>query len=216
MSMQEGDWKGAEARWVRGLTVSPGHGYLHGGYGGLLLFTGRIEEARVHILRALDLDPKEHRTSAGMLYLVERNYQAAIEQFEQAPAQPRTLFVLAYTHHLAGDDADAAEVFLKPLPAELAAALRSAFEQGGYPGMIRAVLEFRIQESGKPCTNAPGDAAVFLAIIGEAERMFECLGETVPSMNYEMILVINGYPAFDRYRDDPRFIATLNRILPER
>ncbi len=101
------------------------------------------------------------------------------------------------------------------MPAEAAAYFSSAFEQGGYTGMIGAVLEFLVQESGKACTNEPADAAFMLAIIGEAERMLECLDEAVLFGNFERILATNVYPAFDPYRDDPRFIATLNRLLPE-
>jgi len=59
MSAEEGDWKGAEARWVRGLALTPGHGFSHRSYGLYLLFTGRIQEARVHIRPAIDLVPEE-------------------------------------------------------------------------------------------------------------------------------------------------------------
>jgi TolB-like protein len=217
MSAQEGDWKGAEARWKRGIALSPGYGYQRGVYGLHLLATGRIEEARIHILRAVDLDPKDpgaHNT-AGLLYLVERNYQAAIEQFEQGTAHPNMLFTLAYTHHLAGDDERALEVFLRLAPAEAEAPIRADFEQGGYIGVIRGFVEILVQQSGKHCTNEPANAALNLAIIGDVDRMFGCLDETVSSMNYPDNLTINWYPAFDVYRDDPRFIATLNRLLPE-
>ncbi|MGI9326800.1 MAG: TIR domain-containing protein [Pseudomonadales bacterium] len=217
MSAQERDWKGAEAGWERGLALAPGHGPSHQVYGLYLLFTGRIEEARVHILRAVDLDPKDPgaHSAAGLLYLVERNYQTAIAQFEQGTAHPVMVFGLAYTHHLAGDDARAVEAWLEFAPAEAEAPIRSAFEQGGYIGVMRVFLETLIQQSGENCTDEPANAAVILAIIGDAGRMFECLDETVSSMNYPDYLTINWHPAFDAFRDDPRFIATLNRLLPE-
>jgi tetratricopeptide (TPR) repeat protein len=200
---------------------APGHGPTHLVYGLNLLNNGRIEDARVHILRALDLDPKDPKVLrvAGMLYLVEGNYQAAIEQYEQyeqVPGDIESVFQLAYAHHLAGNEVRAAAKLLELWPSF---ALRlvgwSVFAQDGYTGLLLAGLDSLIQESGEPCTNAPADAALTLAIIGEADRMFECLGEIAPSKTFLSSNGITGHPGFNRYRDDPRFIAALKRLRPE-
>ena len=155
--------------------------------------------------------------SAAALDHVERNYRSAIEHFEQARGEPATLGILAYTHHLVGDDASSVEALVENSPAESEADIRSAFEQGGYLGVIRGVTEFLVQQSGKPCAYNPLQTASFLAIIGEADRMFECLDEALPLplANYRDILNITGSDVYEPYRDDPRFIATVNRLVPE-
>ena len=219
INMGEGAFEAAEALWLEGLAIDPGHGAVHLVYSIFLLCTGRIEEARAHLFRARDLDPKDPKvhSALGIFYLIEGNYPAAIEEFEQLPAGQDSPLLLSYSQHLAGNDARAADVALDPLPAEPEAALRSVFEQGGYTGIVRAGVEFQILESGKRCTSAPVSAALQFAVIGEAERMFQCLDEVETATNRDHLSVwfFLAFPDFRPYRDDPRFIATMNRLVPE-
>jgi hypothetical protein len=49
-----------------------------------------------------------------------------------------------------------------------------------------------------------------LAFVGEADRMFECLEEGVRLKHPAFMIKV--WPAFDPYRDDPRFTALLRRM----
>jgi TolB-like protein/class 3 adenylate cyclase/Flp pilus assembly protein TadD len=213
LSMREGDWEGAETRCVRALKATASHSGIRIIHGLLLLATGRLEEAAPHLQRAAALDPEmaSIRHWLGFLYLVEGNYEAAIGEIRRGLAYPLAPMNLAYAHHLNGDDERAAEARIDAAPsAEVGAAWRTAFAEDGYRGVVRAVLDYRISQSGKPCTDEPGRASVMLALIEEPDRMFECLNEGISVKRPNLFLKVS--PAFDPYRSDPRFTALLRRM----
>ncbi|MHC4505078.1 MAG: adenylate/guanylate cyclase domain-containing protein [Planctomycetota bacterium] len=213
LSFRELDWAGAEARYLQALKVAPSQGVLRDGYGLVLLYTGRVEEAAPHLQRAVDLDPElpGFLRSLADLSLVERDYPAAVRRYERALRWPGANETLAYVHHLSGDDERAFEALLPSAPsAEAGARWRTAFDEGGYLGVVRALVEERIAESGRPCTSGPDLASYSLAIIGEADRMFECLEEGLRLKRPAHMIKV--HPAFDPYRDDPRFSALLRRM----
>ncbi len=212
MSLNEGDWVGAEARYVHAVRDTPSHGPLQRFYGLVLLATGRLEEAETQLERAVALDPEVawFRSSLGLAYPGKRDVDAAIAQFEQALAFPGTRWVLSYAYHLRGDDARAAEVLVESAPASAAAAWRQAFEEHGYMGSVRARLNQEIAASGTPCTRDPSGAASMLAVLGEADRMLACLDEAL--RRKRAMLDVEVQPACDPYRSDPRFVALLQRM----
>ncbi len=224
INLEEGDWSAAQQMWEKGLALSPGHGHAHGELGRFLLLTGRVEQARVHILRAVDLDPEDQRVRfiAGLLHVIEGDYQAAFAQYEQGGSDVITLWSTAYAHHKAGDDVRAGALLLRipdgPLGFErhtlwpARPVLEAAFDSGGFLGVQRAVLDHQIRDSGD-CTAEPITAALLFAILGESERMFHCLAIAQPANATER-LNISGHPAFDAYRQDPRFVEVVRRVVP--
>ncbi len=79
--------------------------------------------------------------------------------------------------------------------------------------MLRAVVNHQASQSGRPCTNDPLGASHMLAVIGEPDRMFECLNESVELKR--PFLFAKVWSAFDPYRDAPRFTALLQRMKLE-
>jgi adenylate cyclase len=214
-SIDEGDWQAAEDRFVSALEATPGHGPLHEGYGTLLMSTGRFEEARIHLQRALDLDPLAGNSimALGNLHLFRGEYQEAIEQYERAVefGWPRATPALSYAYHLNGMDDEALGAFVRGAPSPGAeAAWRQGYDRAGYMGLARAALAQLISQGGEPCPNDPAYAAQLLAIVGETDRMFECLNESVERHRPERGLKV--HPLYAPYRDDPRFTALLRRM----
>jgi hypothetical protein len=145
--------------------------------------------------------------------VIAGDYDAATEWLERAwelePNLPYVTRMLALAYHLRGDGAAALEAFVRGTPAEHAAAARTGHEQSGWPGQVRASLDWRVARSGKPCTDDPILGASDLAQVGETDRMFECLHEAVSRRGF---LDLKVHPSFAPYRDDPRFTALLRRM----
>lgn len=197
------------------LKATPGDGPLSSGYGLVLLVTGRIEEAAPHLHRAVALNPEggSDRYLLGILYLVTGDCEAAIGELERARARafPLAAAALSHAHHLNGDDERALETVIQTAPSlEVGAAWRRAFDEAGYLGLVRATLDYQISQSGRPCTNDPGVASSVFAIIGESDRMFECMGEGIRLKRPAFLAKVGLF--FDPYRDDPHFTALLQRM----
>jgi tetratricopeptide (TPR) repeat protein len=149
----------------------------------------------------------------GNLHLFRGEYQEAIEQYERAVefGWPRATPALSYAYHLNGMDDEALGAFVRGAPSPGAeAAWRQGYDRAGYMGLARAALAQLISQGGEPCPNDPAYAAQLLAIVGETDRMFECLNESVERHRPERGLKV--HPLYAPYRADPRFTALLRRM----
>jgi hypothetical protein len=93
---------------------------------------------------------------------------------------------------------------------EVADGWNEARSDGGYKAVVRAVLDYQISQSGRRCTRVPQTAGLMLALLGEQDRMFECLDEAIRLKTAPSFVKV--WPAFEPYRSDPRFIALLRRM----
>jgi hypothetical protein len=215
LSMRESDWEGAETRLVRALEAKPSDGPLRFAYGWLLLSTDRVQEGTPHLQRAVALNPTRDssRNTLGVLHVLEGNYEAAIQVLEESshpwPVGP---VHLAYAHHLNGDDERASEALIEGYASspEVAAAWRATFAEGGLEAVHRAVLDQRVAQTGRACTTDHQWVSQVLAFIGAADRMFDCMDESIRLKRIDVMA--NFWPVYDPYRDDPRFIALLRRM----
>jgi class 3 adenylate cyclase/TolB-like protein len=215
LSMRDCAWEEAEARLVRALKATPGHGPLRNAYGWLLLYTGRVEDAAAHLWRAAALDPGAAwaTVAVGLLHLVEGDREAAIREMERwSLAWPTAPLLLATAYRLNGEDGGASDVLINayaPSPGA-ATAWRATFAEGGLVALSQAILDQQIGLTGRPCTKDPEWASLMLALSGEQDQMFSCLEEGVRLKRPALGVKVN--PAFDPYRDDPRFTALLRRM----
>jgi hypothetical protein len=155
-----------------------------------------------------------HRT-LGILHIFAGEYGVAVDDLERAwslaPGVPVRL-LLEYAYHRSGRDEEALEAAVRGLPAKrtgLEAAMRQGFQEAGFPGAVRARHEWFVGSTGKPCTNDPADAARDLAMLGDADAMFECLREAIDRGDW---VFLKADPVFAPYRADPRFTALLRRM----
>ena len=90
--------------------------------------------------------------------------------------------------------------------------LRRAYEVSGYRGARRKALEVQIAETKRNCTDDAWGAIITLAYLGEDDRMFECLQESVDlGRNLQVLRAFS----LQKYRSDPRFAAILSQMRLE-
>ncbi len=215
----EYQWQEARRVVNRGLAHNPGHSELRAHSAQLLAYQGQTAEAVVEMRRASDLDPWFWlwHFGLGVLHVFAAQHEAGIEELERAwalaPGVPRLRTALAYAYHLNGREEEALQAAVREFPAEFAgleAAIRRGFEEGGYAGMVRSDVEWHIANNREPCAEANGaDGAGALALMGQADAMFECL-QTAIDRRDAVFLKVN--PLYDPYRSDPRFTALLRRM----
>jgi tetratricopeptide (TPR) repeat protein len=109
----EHDFAGAETAFARAYAATPTHPVCLLGYGDLLLFTGRSEEALQRIREAIEVDPFDLgiNMNAGDFLMLARRYAEAVTQLQKTlamnpgfvPARLRLAEAFAY----AGDPAAA-------------------------------------------------------------------------------------------------------------
>jgi hypothetical protein len=151
-----------------------------------------------------------------VLHLFAGEYRAAGEDLERAwQLAPGALLIrepLAYVYHLDGRDDAAREALVRELPPEfsgLEAATRRAFEEGGYVGGVRAHHAWLVAGRSDRCSNEVRLVADPLAILGEADTMFECLQRAIDRKD---MVFLKSNPTYDPYRADPRYAALLRRM----
>jgi TolB-like protein len=220
MSVVGGDYRSAEERLERALTVAPDAPGLRAGYSQVLAETGRVDEALVHARRAVDLDPlfAGRHVNLGTIYLYAHDYDATIAAYEQAlDLNPNELYVaglLGYAYHQKGMDEDAHQAaFREPTVAnpDLHAALRRGFAKGGWAEQNRALMAEIASQTGRTCSLNPAVGSQLYAWAGDADRAFQCVNETLDTRG-NIQLLLGGLPTWDPYRDDPRFQEVLRRV----
>jgi serine/threonine-protein kinase len=215
--MAEGRFEEAERRLEQALAETPADAGLRMRYAEVLAETGRLEAALSEVRRSVDLDRlwAPRHVELGGIYLVARQYDAAIESVERAlELDPQYLgagaSVLSNAYHWSGNDAAALEAAVHGLPAEIEDAIRRGYDAGGYEGMVRAAVALNLAQDGNPCTVVPELGAHWYALIGESDQMYECIDEAIAKGFLSLYLKV--HPNWDPYRDDPRFTALLRRM----
>jgi tetratricopeptide (TPR) repeat protein len=76
-----------------GLQLVPGHAGLHYKMANVYKTTGKTDSAKIHYRKALELNPSLYLANyyIGELYMLEKNYQEAINTFSQLRAYDKKL-----------------------------------------------------------------------------------------------------------------------------
>jgi TolB-like protein/Flp pilus assembly protein TadD len=225
LSMREGVFAGVGRRFESAIQARPNHPGLRATYAFFLAEYRRFDEAVSQASRAVALDPmhQAYHHHLGVFATGAGRYELAIEALERSlelsPHQPWGAADLAEAYHRNGMDGEALGAMLRwaseadnPLASEdLARVLRGGFEEGGWAGASRALVNELAARSGDPCTAMAGSGAVMYANADEPDPMFRCLDEAISQRGYQD-LYLGWRRAWDPYRDDPRFIALLRRM----
>jgi adenylate cyclase len=219
LSWAQFDFEDAERFLAPAVEAHPEDDGLRNYYGSVLLDTGRFDEACAQRRKGVELEPL-HPWSHYLLAqcdLARKDYAKATERLEHALTLdariPLAAGNLGLAYHLSGRDPEALEAYLRipAVDAELESALRRGFDQSGWAGLNRVLIQSLAERLGRPCLPEPAIGAHLYARAGEEDPMYMCLERAIEQRgNYVLGLI--WHPSWHPYREDPRFQAILNRV----
>ncbi|MBN2665558.1 MAG: helix-turn-helix domain-containing protein [Bacteroidales bacterium] len=208
------------------LKLNPNFSTSHQWYAQLLMITGPIEEARVHIDRALELEPYFWviHSLNSWIYYFEEKYQEGIDAcltaYDLNPdfLTNTWLLVLHYVKEGEGENAIKAlqQLFNRyPSISHYADEVGEAYTESGIEGIFTWLIELNKNHPipAEGLSGNPFYISWWYAIIGNTEESIYWLERTVEAekkpMHYFNLIANN--PDFDILRDDPRFLAVIEK-----
>ncbi|MBI9064093.1 MAG: helix-turn-helix domain-containing protein [Marinilabiliaceae bacterium] len=196
-------------------------------YAQYLMITGPITEARLHINRALELEPYfwvVQTLNAWIYYFEEKNdlaIEACLLAQDLKPGfnDNEWLFVLNYTKLGEGEKAvQMLQTILKPYPEaeQHGIELRKAYTKDGIDGLFLWMINVN-KNNPVPVQGLNGHPfyiAWWNVILGNKEEAIFWLQENMKQKNrvYVYFNLIATHPDFDILRDDPRFLKIIDDI----
>ena len=215
------DWPAADSAFQVALGINPNLPEVHHGYAHLLLAVGRVDEALMHAVRAIELSPLDPATLAhlGWHNLHVRRYAEVRESFDRALAVDSTR---AETRRLLGllaevlGDYELAESHYRaalaraPDDLEIQASLGRMHALDGRSEEARAVLA-RLDSATTQRYVSPYLFAGLAEALGDRRRAFAWLEEAAADRVGEVVY-LDLDPRLDRLRSDRRF-ARIRRTV---
>ena len=205
------NWDAAEKEFKKALELNSNYPNLHHRYSEFLSWTGRHEQARKHINKALELDPLSfvvRRVSAN-LYFNQGQFKETIAEAQIVEEinngsvyKPWYNFVISYE---SGDGVSMAEWLkqLKLVTGDTIAMKKvdSVFEASGPDGLLR----WEIEDSDWHLAKAD-----YFGLLGEYDKAFDWLEVALAGGSY-MWSVPYWYSLKD-VQSNPRYVAILNEM----
>ena len=218
------DWAQAETELRRGIELAPSHANAHHWLWSLLMCTGRRDEARPEIRRAVELDPLSPAlvTNQGMHHYLNRDYDRALQQLHKALDLERAYFpthlLLWRVQEHRGELAEAARALVAGLNAagvtEAAAAVERLYAEQGYGPALGSAAALML-ERGESRVPLETPAWMFLAD-GQRDRAMALLEEAFEKRR-PTVIWLSTAPCWDPLADVPRFQELIQLIgLPPR
>jgi len=219
------DWQKAEESFKRAIELNPGYGTAHQWYATLLAITGRMDEAKQEMRRALEIDPMSANFLAdlGQMHYFAHEYEDAESYCRKAlEIAPDFLFAheyLGFIYLKTGREANAFEEYRKRdrsnafdmAPANDVeredARVKAQYLQSGMSGFLRQ----RIDDFGTRCTGACYVLTKYYALLGDKEQALAGLEKSYEARDF-LLPFVNTDPVFDDLRAEPRFQAILHRM----
>jgi TolB-like protein/DNA-binding winged helix-turn-helix (wHTH) protein len=212
------DWPRAEAESMRTLELEPGFANGHHVRSYVLLVTNRDSEALQEEKRANEIDPFEKPWSLGRLYILLRQYDAAIDDLrlreDADPNEPGMPIYLSKAYWLKGMWKESEQELEKAVrlsgDAALAKAQRQAFERGGE----KAVEQLRVDDIRARARKhyvSPYDIAERYSYLGDKEQTMNFL-EAAYRERAPWLVMLQREPLFDFLHSEPRYRELVGRI----
>jgi TolB-like protein/Tfp pilus assembly protein PilF len=216
------NWGAAERGFQQVLHSSPSSWMTHCLYAGFLTSMGSQDQARTHILRALELDPFNPyvNTSLGCMLDYWRFHDEALEQYQKTLNR---VAQFAWPYHLMADiharrgryeDAIAAERKYVTLSGDQPNKIRSlekAHATSGGKGYWRWQMQGLKDETRRSGNTPSVRLAMVHAQLGERDAAFQWLEKAYRDRATPLIN-LKVHPAWDPLRDDSRFKDIVHRL----
>jgi TolB-like protein/DNA-binding winged helix-turn-helix (wHTH) protein/Tfp pilus assembly protein PilF len=185
----------------------------------ILCALGRYDEAIAMQKQSTAINPFEHPGAMAEIYMCTRQFDAAISDGEMRlkdfPVAADILEELADGYHWKGMDKEAVEMLARQISAAgdlpLSAAVRHAFETGGYAAVVRCQLaaEEKRARTGRVSTFRLADLHGRLSEHDETLALFE---QGVNERDPLLLLLAQSDPAFDFLHADPRYRSLIQKM----
>jgi TolB-like protein/Flp pilus assembly protein TadD len=222
--MWQGNWNAAEKEFRRALELDDNYVPAHQWYGLYLAARGRTDEAAHQMTFAEKLDPLSPSAYSGLAYIhyLGRNYDLANESAHTAlQLNPNSIpghVVLGWSYTQQKNYSEAIKELQTAadlsgnVPVYLAALAR-AYALSGNRDKAAAILDVAQKDKTQQEGAGTALASAYLAV-GDQERALYWLGLTAAGDIQANWLRVD--PAFDSLRQNPRFIAVVDRIGTEK
>jgi TolB-like protein/AraC-like DNA-binding protein len=209
------------------LKLNPNFPYAQQIYTQLLMITGPIEEARLHMDYLLELEPYFWvvQNLNAWVYYFEEKYDKGIDacmvarDLKPGFIENKWLFFLNYAK--TDRDKEALDALLSILQSHPAAQsytreAEEVFQQSGIKGLFEWLIDVNIHKP-VPVTGMDGNPffpAWWNAILGNRDEAIFWLEENIdhPFRLAHYLNLITTNPDFDCLRDDPRFLAIVAEL----
>ncbi|HKA22601.1 MAG TPA: winged helix-turn-helix domain-containing protein [Blastocatellia bacterium] len=221
----EWHWQKAEESFKRAIELKPGYGTAHQWYATLLAITGRVDEGKQEMRRALEIDPLSANFLAdlGQMHYFAHEYGEA-ESYCRKALEIAPDFIFAHQYLIdiylkTGRQAEASEEYRKR---DGSNAFDAATANAGEPiktstrtqplrSAMSGFLRQRIEELGTKCTGACYVLTKFYALLGDKEQALAGLEKSYDARDF-LLPFVNTDPIFDELRAEPRFQSVLHRM----
>ena len=185
----------------------------------VLCALGRNDEAIAVQKQSTAINPFEHPGAMAEIYMCTRQFDAAISDGEMRlkdfPVAPDILKQLADGYHWKGMDKEGVAMLARQISAQgdlpLSAAVRRAFETGGYAAVVRcqlAAVEKRAH-TGRVSTFKLADLHGRLREHDATLALFE---QGANERDPLLLLLAQSDPAFDFLHADPRYRSLIQKM----
>ena len=185
----------------------------------ILCALGRYDEAIAVQKQSTAINPFEYPGAMAEIYMCTRQFDAAISDGEMRlkdfPVSPDILEDLADSYHWKGKDKEAVEMLARQISAEgdlpLSAAVRRAFETGGYAAVVRCRLA-AVEKRARTGRVSTFELADLHGRLSERDETLALLEQGVNERDPLLLLLAQSDPAFDFLHADPRYRSLIQKM----
>jgi TolB-like protein/DNA-binding winged helix-turn-helix (wHTH) protein len=185
----------------------------------VLCALGRYDEAIAVQKQSTAVNPIEHPGAMAEIYRCTRQFDAAISDGEMRlkdfPVAPDILGELADGYHWKGMDKEAVEMLARQISARgdlsLAAAVRRAFETGGYGAVVRCQLT-AVEKRARTARVSTFKLADLHGRLSEHDETLALIEQGVKERDPLLLLLAQSDPAFDFLHADPRYRSLIQKM----
>jgi TolB-like protein/DNA-binding winged helix-turn-helix (wHTH) protein len=214
-----GDWAEALKEITRSTELDPHDAQNFHLHAKVLCALGRYDEAIAVQKRSTLINPFEHPGAMAEIYLCTRQFDAAIRDGQMRPkdfpVSSDILENLSDSYHWKGMDKEAVEMLARQISAEgdlpLSAAVRRAFQTGGYAAVVRCQLA-AVEKRARTGRVSTFELADLHGRLSEYDETLALLERGVNEHDPRLLYLAQSDPAFDFLHADPRYRSLIKKM----